>query len=170
MGLAAAAVPVASERETVVCGTSPLMTLGAAAAAHVGLIVWCRDCGHQVEPDPVEQVPVLEWREELVCSRRGSRQVDMVASGTERRESGATRSSSSASIGEQPTVQSASATTRNSLGMSWPSVGLNTADISLLQLFTRRTGALLRWQKKRGILRSVKDPQHGRFDLWEIAV
>ena len=30
--------------------------------------------------------------------------------------------------------------------------------------------ALLRWQKKRGILRNVKDPQHGRFDLWEIAV
>jgi hypothetical protein len=25
---------------------------------------------------------------------------------------------------------------------------------------------LLRWQKKRGILRSVKDPKHGRFDLW----
>jgi hypothetical protein len=39
-----------------------------------------------------------------------------------------------------------------------------------LQLFTRRTGALLRWQKKRGFLRSVKDPQHDRFDLWEIAV
>jgi hypothetical protein len=48
--------------------------------------------------------------------------------------------------------------------------GLNTADAALLQLFTRRTGALLRWQKKRGILRSVKDPKHGRFDLWEIAV
>jgi hypothetical protein len=43
--------------------------------------------------------------------------------------------------------------------------GLNTADKALLQLFTRRTGALLRWQRKRGILRSVKDPQHGRFDL-----
>jgi hypothetical protein len=48
--------------------------------------------------------------------------------------------------------------------------GLNSADAALLQLFTRRTGALLRWQKKRGILRSMKDPQHGRFDLWEIAV
>lgn len=49
--------------------------------------------------------------------------------------------------------------------------GLNTADRALLlQLYTRRTGALLRWQKKRGILRSVKDPKHGRFDLWEIAV
>jgi hypothetical protein len=48
--------------------------------------------------------------------------------------------------------------------------GFNAADVSLLQLFTRRTGALLRHQKKRGILRSIKDPQHGRFDLWEIAV
>jgi hypothetical protein len=48
--------------------------------------------------------------------------------------------------------------------------GLNTADKSLLQLFTRRTGALLRWQKKRGIIRSVKDLKHGRFDLWQIAV
>jgi hypothetical protein len=50
------------------------------------------------------------------------------------------------------------------------SVGSTTADIALLQLFTRRTGALLRHQKKRGILRSVKDPKHGRFDIWEIAV
>jgi hypothetical protein len=48
--------------------------------------------------------------------------------------------------------------------------GLNTADKAMLQLFTRRTGALLRWQKSRGILRSVKDSKHGRFDLWEIAV
>jgi hypothetical protein len=39
--------------------------------------------------------------------------------------------------------------------------------IPLLQLFTRRTGALLRWPRKRGILYSVKDPQHGRFDLWD---
>jgi hypothetical protein len=30
------------------------MTLGNAAAAGVRLIVWCRDCGHQVEPDPAE--------------------------------------------------------------------------------------------------------------------
>jgi hypothetical protein len=43
--------------------------------------------------------------------------------------------------------------------------GLNTADISLLQLFTCRTGALLRHQKKRGILRSMKDEKYGRFDL-----
>jgi hypothetical protein len=48
--------------------------------------------------------------------------------------------------------------------------GLNSADAALLQLFTRRTGALLRHQKKRGILRSFKDEKYGRFDLWEIAV
>jgi hypothetical protein len=48
--------------------------------------------------------------------------------------------------------------------------GLNTADTALLQLFTRRTSTLLRWQKNAGILRSVEDPQHGRFDLLEIAV
>jgi hypothetical protein len=30
------------------------MTLGTAAAARVRLIVWCRECGHQVEPDPAE--------------------------------------------------------------------------------------------------------------------
>jgi len=33
----------------------PPMTLGNAAAAQVRLIVWCLDCRHQVEPDPVEQ-------------------------------------------------------------------------------------------------------------------
>ena len=34
----------------------PPMTLGNAAAAHVRLIVWCKGCGHQVEPDPDEMV------------------------------------------------------------------------------------------------------------------
>jgi hypothetical protein len=62
------------------------MTLGAAAAARVRLIVWCKDCQHQVEPDPAEmaarygaETPVLDWRERLVCSKCGSRQVDLVA-------------------------------------------------------------------------------------------
>jgi hypothetical protein len=32
------------------------MTLGNAAAAHVRLIVWCKDCRHQVEPDTAEMV------------------------------------------------------------------------------------------------------------------
>ena len=64
-------------------------------AARVRLIVWCEACQHQVEPEPAEQItsamftemavrygaetPVLDWRERLVCSRCGSRQVDMVA-------------------------------------------------------------------------------------------
>jgi hypothetical protein len=30
------------------------MALGDAAAAHLRLIVWCRECRHQVEPDPAE--------------------------------------------------------------------------------------------------------------------
>jgi hypothetical protein len=30
------------------------MTLGSAAAARVRLIIWCRDCRHQIEPDPAE--------------------------------------------------------------------------------------------------------------------
>jgi hypothetical protein len=30
------------------------MTLGNAAAAGVRLLVWCKDCQHQVEPDPAE--------------------------------------------------------------------------------------------------------------------
>jgi hypothetical protein len=64
------------------------MTLGAAAAAKVRLIVWCKDCQHQVEPDPAEMAArygagtsVLDWRERLVCSRCGKREVDMVVSG-----------------------------------------------------------------------------------------
>jgi len=67
------------------------MTLGGAAAAQVRLIVWCKACGHQVEPDPAEQArrhgartTVLDWCERLVCSKCASRQVDMVVSGTRR--------------------------------------------------------------------------------------
>jgi hypothetical protein len=30
------------------------MTFGVAAAAGVRLIVWCKECRHQVEPDPAE--------------------------------------------------------------------------------------------------------------------
>jgi hypothetical protein len=51
--------------------------------------VWCRDCGHQVEPDPAEQVErygaettVPDWRERLVCSECGSREIDMIVTGT----------------------------------------------------------------------------------------
>jgi hypothetical protein len=70
----------------------PPMTLGNAAAARVRLIVWCKACGHEVEPDAAEmaerygaKTTVPEWRERLVCSVCGSRNVDMVVTGTERR-------------------------------------------------------------------------------------
>jgi hypothetical protein len=70
----------------------PPMTLGAAAAAGVRLIVWCKACQYQAEPNPAEmaerygaETTVLDWREKLVCSQCGSRRVDMVVSGTKRR-------------------------------------------------------------------------------------
>jgi hypothetical protein len=63
------------------------MTLGRAAAARLRLIVWCRECQHQVEPDPAEmatrygaETPVPDWQARLVCGQCGSRQVDMVVS------------------------------------------------------------------------------------------
>jgi hypothetical protein len=67
------------------------MTLGGAAAAGVRIIVWCKACQHQVEPDPAEMVAhygadvsVLDWRDRLVCSRCGSRDIDMVLTGERR--------------------------------------------------------------------------------------
>jgi hypothetical protein len=68
------------------------MTLGNAASARVRLIVWCKACQHRVEPDPAAmaerygaETTVPDWRERLVCSKCGSRDIDMVVSGTERR-------------------------------------------------------------------------------------
>jgi hypothetical protein len=53
----------------------PPMTLGGAASARVRLIVWCRDCRHQVEPDPAEMaeqygtnLAVIDWVKRLKCS------------------------------------------------------------------------------------------------------
>ena len=67
------------------------MTFAGAAAAQVRLIVWCKACQHQVEPDPAEiaarygaDTSVLDWREKLVCSRCGGGQADMVVTGTKR--------------------------------------------------------------------------------------
>jgi len=67
------------------------MTLGSAAAAHVRFIVWCRECRHQVEPDPAEmarrygpETTIPDWRLRLVCSRYGSRDTDMVVTGERR--------------------------------------------------------------------------------------
>jgi len=69
----------------------PPMTLGNAARAELRLIVRYRSCGHQIEPDPPQlaerhgaDTPVLDWRERLVCSERGCREVDFVVSGTKR--------------------------------------------------------------------------------------
>ena len=63
----------------------PPMTLGIAAAAGVRLIVWCKECRHQVEPEMATrygtETPVLDWRERLLPSPCGSRQVDMVVRG-----------------------------------------------------------------------------------------
>jgi hypothetical protein len=67
------------------------LTLGGAAAAGVRIIVWCKACRHQVEPDPAELaerygagVSVLDWRDRLICSRCGGRDNDMVLTGTRR--------------------------------------------------------------------------------------
>jgi hypothetical protein len=55
-------------------------------------IVWCKARQHQVEPDPAKQterydaeMPVTEWHKRLACSKCGSREIDMVVTGTERR-------------------------------------------------------------------------------------
>jgi Zn finger protein HypA/HybF involved in hydrogenase expression len=70
----------------------PPMTLGNAAAAKVTLIVWCKDCRHQVEPDPAEmaarygaETTVTDWAARLACGKCGSQRVEMVVSGTKRR-------------------------------------------------------------------------------------
>ena len=68
------------------------MTLGAATAAQARLIVRCKACQHQVEPDPAEMAarygadtPVLDWRERLVWSKCCCGEVDFVVTGTARR-------------------------------------------------------------------------------------
>jgi hypothetical protein len=70
----------------------PPMTLGNAAAAKVRLIVWCKECGHQVEPDPAaaaarygEETTVPDWRDRLACSKCGGRDTDFVVTGTAKR-------------------------------------------------------------------------------------
>jgi hypothetical protein len=51
---------------------------------------WLRKaCQRRIAPDPVEmaarygaETPVLDWREKLVCSKRGGRQIDMAVTGS----------------------------------------------------------------------------------------
>jgi hypothetical protein len=69
----------------------PPATLGSTAVSGTRIIVWCKSCRHQVEPDPAEQVErygaeltVPEWRERLSCSRCGGREIDMVLTGKRR--------------------------------------------------------------------------------------
>src|SRR4051794_21122111 len=64
------------------------MSLGSALRAAVRLIVWCKACKHQVEPDVAAQVerygpelPVPEWAQRLRCSECGSRDTDFVVTG-----------------------------------------------------------------------------------------
>jgi hypothetical protein len=61
----------------------PPMTLGNAAAARVRLIVWCKDCQHQVEPDPAEMAQrygvattVLDWSARGPASIPGCGEID----------------------------------------------------------------------------------------------
>jgi hypothetical protein len=51
----------------------PPMTLGNAAAAGGRLIAWCRQCGHEVEPDPGEMAELLFFAvaERVVAEVRG---------------------------------------------------------------------------------------------------
>jgi hypothetical protein len=63
----------------------PPATLGSTAAAQARIVVWCRDCRHQAEPDPAElarqygaDTPIAEWHRRLVCSHCGSRAIDFV--------------------------------------------------------------------------------------------
>jgi len=70
----------------------PPATLGSTAADGLTLVVWCKDCRHQLEPDPAEvaerygaEMTVPDWAARLVCSQCGSRNVSMVVSGTKKR-------------------------------------------------------------------------------------
>jgi hypothetical protein len=69
----------------------PPATLGSTAAANLTLMVWCKDCRHRAEPDPAEmaerygaETTVPDWRKRLVCGQCGSRNVNLIVSGTKR--------------------------------------------------------------------------------------
>ena len=70
--------------------SSPL-TLGTALASQARIIVWCKSCNYQTEPNLAElvarhgQAPtVIEWAARLVCSKCGARDVDFVVTGARR--------------------------------------------------------------------------------------
>jgi DNA-directed RNA polymerase subunit RPC12/RpoP len=54
-------------------------------------MVWCKSCGHRVEPDVAaaierysEGLTVIEWARRLRCSKCGAREADFVVSGAAR--------------------------------------------------------------------------------------
>jgi hypothetical protein len=64
------------------------VTLGNAAKTSLQLIVWCKACQHQNQADPADvaarfgaDTPLETWRERLVCSRCGSRGVEVLLMG-----------------------------------------------------------------------------------------
>ncbi len=78
-------MPDAGQTEAMNAYSGPPMTLGNAAEARVRFIVWCLECGHQVEPDPAKmaarygaEMTVPQWKPRLVCGRCGSRRINMV--------------------------------------------------------------------------------------------
>jgi hypothetical protein len=69
------------------------ITLGAVAKTSASLIVWCRDpdCRHENHADAAvvarvfgTDLRVAEWRKRLVCSRCGSRDVEVLFMGRRR--------------------------------------------------------------------------------------
>ena len=69
----------------------PPATLGSTAEAGARIVVWCRNCGHSVEPDPAEMAarygadtPVSAWHKRLRCSRCDAREIDFVLTGVRR--------------------------------------------------------------------------------------
>jgi hypothetical protein len=71
--------------------SGPPATLGSTAAAGARIIVWCKACNYQVEPDPAvmaqryrADTAVRDWHKRLICSRCGGREVDFVLTGARR--------------------------------------------------------------------------------------
>ena len=69
------------------------MTLGAAARTAERLIIWCRDpdCRHENHADAAvvarvfgPGLRVAEWRKRLICSRCGTRDVEVLFMGRRR--------------------------------------------------------------------------------------
>jgi len=71
--------------------SGPPATLGSTLAANARVIVMCRHCGHEAEPDLKHQIlrygaelPLPEWGARLVCSQCASHHTDFVVTGARR--------------------------------------------------------------------------------------